>query len=107
MNIGVDLVSVVRFRKIRQADYTRWTHVFSEKEWAYAFGDARSAEHLAGIFAAKEAAMKAYGKASVKKFRLFEVRHDSSSGAPALTRRGASLSISHDKNMAIAVVLVV
>ena len=83
----------------------RWDRVFSEAEWAYAFRDAKSAQHLAGIFAAKEAAMKAYGRAGVKEFRSFEVRHNAS-GAPALAVRGSSLSISHDKHMAIAVVLV-
>lgn len=105
MNIGVDLISVRKFGKIKRADYKPWSRVFSPREWKYAFGDASSAEHLAGIFAAKEAAMKATGFTGVKNYRKFEITH-ALSGAPKINIKGGKVSISHDRNAAIAVVLV-
>ncbi len=103
--IGVDLISIKKFRKIKRSDYGHWERVFSSKEWAYAFGDASSAEHLAGMFAVKEAAMKATGAVGVKNYRKFEVSH-AKNGAPKLNLSKSKVSISHDRNYAVAVVLV-
>ncbi len=105
MRVGIDLVAVKKFLKVKQADYRRWSHVFTANEWAYAFRDAHGAEHLAGMFAVKEAAMKASGRAGVQYLKFFEVRH-TAQGAPSLRRAGYRVSISHDRTYAIAVVLV-
>ena len=105
MNIGTDLVAVWRFRKIKKSDYAAWSRVFTEQEWDYAFHDKHSAEHLAGMFAAKEAAMKASGKAGIENLKTFEITH-TTQGAPRLNKRGYCVSISHDRAYAIAVVLV-
>ena len=101
--IGIDMVSVARFRKIKKTDYKHWSRVFRQEEWAHAFRDEHSSEHLAGIFAAKEAAMKAFGTTGAGHFFDFEVSR-TASGAPILNRK-ALVSISHDGRYAIAVVL--
>ena len=66
--------------------------------------DNNSAQHLAGIFAVKEATMKALGKTGKEQFKKIEVKH-LKSGAPRLTFKRSCVSISHDKNTAIAVVI--
>lgn len=109
-NIGIDLISIARFKKINFKDYSRWNKYFSKQEWQYAFNDNHSAEHLAGIFAAKEAAMKAYGVAGVAQFQNWEVKKNKS-GQPQIFFKGKNkkiktlISISHEKNLAIAVVV--
>ena len=103
MKIGVDLVSIRRFSRIRKTEYRSWKRVFSEAEWRYSFKDAHFASHLAGIFAAKEAAMKATGKPARDRFRNIEVGYKN--GAPSLNLSKSAVSISHDKTYAIACVL--
>ncbi len=105
MNIGIDLVAIKKFKTIKRSDYKHWSRVFSASEWKYAFGYASSAEHLAGIFVAKEAAMKATGFVGAKNYKRFEIKHDRQ-GAPKINIKGGKVSISHDQNMAVAVVLV-
>ncbi len=105
MNIGIDLISVKKFKKIKSSDYGHWERIFSLKEWGYAFDDASSAEHLAGIFTAKEAAMKATGMVGGKNYRKFEIIH-AKNGAPKINIKGGKISISHNQELAIAVVLV-
>lgn len=104
MNIGIDFVSVGRFRKIRRSDHTRWKRVFTRREWAYAFRDVRSAQHLAGMFAAKEAAIKALNLPRARSLNTIEVRHDKT-GAPSLSLPRSRVSISHAPDAAVAVVL--
>ena len=105
MSIGIDLVAVKKFKKIKKSDHSAWRHVFTDQEWGYAFGDSHSAEHLAGMFAAKEAAMKASGKVGVEHMKTFEVRH-TVAGAPVIKKKGYQVSISHDQAYAVAVVCI-
>lgn len=104
MRLGIDLVSIRRFKNIHKADYRAWDRVFSEAEWEYGFKDVHTASHLAGIFAAKEAAMKATGKTGKEYFRYFKVTHKES--APCVNIKKSALSISHDGQYAIACVMV-
>lgn len=104
--VGIDLVSIARLKKIKKSDFSHWTHVFACDEWEYAFAKPKeSVSRLADIFAAKEAAMKAYRLVGVKNFRRFRVCYDHF-GVPSLHLRKANLAISHDQNMAIAVVII-
>lgn len=104
MKLGLDLVAVDRFNGIKKNDFNKWSKVYSKKEWACAFKSVKSAQRLAGIFAAKEAAMKAVGKVGPAYFRKWEIKHELS-GKPVLKPKGL-LSISHDKNLAIAIVII-
>lgn len=105
MNIGIDLISIDKFRRIKISDFKHWRHVFTEQEWKHVFNHKiKSAERLAGIFAAKEAAMKAFGKTGVKNFLNFEISH-LPSGAPKLNKSHSKISIAHNQDTAVAVVL--
>lgn len=104
MNIGIDLVAIKKFRNVTKSDYAKWKHVFTRNEWEYAFRDSHIPEHLAGIFAAKEAAMKASGRTGITGFKEFEIMH-TAKGAPVLKRKGYKVSISHDQAYAVAVVV--
>ncbi len=121
--LGIDLVDVARLGRAIAAHGDRFlTRVFTADELAHADrirGDAR-AIHLAGRFAAKEAAMKALGTGlgGGVRFVDFEVRTDDGTGAPTLLLRAAAarhaalrgaarshLSISHIGTHATAVVV--
>jgi holo-[acyl-carrier protein] synthase len=117
--IGVDVTSIDRFKKIKKGDYLHWEKFFNETEWQYAFGLADPSEHLAGIFAAKEAVMKALGGDFVKRFDCIHIEH-AKDGKPIVRakiakkgkkgrekERKVEISISHEKNIAVAVALVV
>jgi holo-[acyl-carrier protein] synthase len=106
--IGVDLVAVARFRRLKR-DAPLFTRLFTEHERAYCLQYRDPATHFAGIFAAKEAASKALGTRAFSVLAL-EIRHDRS-GVPLLYRRRgkrlrARLSISHDRTFAVAVAIV-
>ena len=104
MNIGIDIVAIKRFKKIKKADRTHWKKVFTDQEWEYAFLRPNPALQCAGMFAAKEAAMKATEKAGSGYFIRHEILHKKS-GAPYFKNKRFSLSISHDELYAIAVAL--
>lgn len=104
MNIGIDLISVGRFKNLKVDDFANWNKTFKEQEWLYAFKDVHSAEHLAGIFAVKEAAIKVFGLADSASFGDFEVHHDSL-GKPFLNIENVAVSVSHSQEHAVAVVL--
>lgn len=119
---GVDIVSVARVaRSIADHGDRFLERVFTPAEIAYAWGSKRRDQHLAGRFAAKEAAMKALGTGwrDGIAWTDFEVAHEPS-GRPVLRVTGRSgdiareaggvewwLSISHTDDAAIASVIIV
>ena len=115
--VGIDLVSVARIEKMVQ----RWgakflKRVFTDDEIAYAGKKPRPALSLAARFAAKEAFFKAVSRRKVGGigFKHIEVVIDEG-GMPSLVVHGparqalatdsAALSISHDRELAVAVVV--
>jgi len=108
VRVGVDIVHIPRFeRAIERWGERLLRRLFVEEELAD-----RRVEHLAGVFAAKEAFLKALGRGlsglSWHDIRVF----DDQGGAPRLwasERVGfkgqAALSISHEGEYAIAVCL--
>lgn len=114
MRVGCDLVSIERVEKI----YKKHTHAFldkflSPKEQALIKNPAT----LAGFWAAKEAASKALGVGISKHCGFLDMTiSKSKKNAPKIkfckkTKRKfhikkASLSISHDKGLAMAVVVI-
>ncbi len=119
MRVGLDLVDVRRMREsIDRFGDRLMQRLFSDQEIAYAKAhDARTAEHLAARFAAKEAAVKAFSLSEVGAgWRDIEVRrHDDGAcslelrgrAAQAVQRLGVThiaLSLSHDGDYAGAVV---
>lgn len=106
LSVGCDIVSISRFRDcLAQGGQAFLDRLFLPHEQA-----AASVERLAGLFAAKEAACKAL---SIPAGRWLElcVIHEAS-GAPKIRLlepvpgvRDLSLSISHDGDHALAVVI--
>lgn len=119
IGLGFDLCSVYRIKKTcRRSGEKFLDRVFTPIEKAYSLKKKNPFPHLAGMFAAKEAARKAFGDSIGEiGWKKIEVLH-SPSGRPILNMYGAAkeklsvmgiqrthLSISHDKTQAIAVVI--
>ena len=102
MNVGIDLVHIPSFqRRIQDPDFLE--RVFLPSEYTQ-----RNPAHLAGIFAAKEAYMKACGKK--KEWLSLEIAADAS-GKPTISELPhspyiASVSITHEHEYAAAVVVI-
>jgi len=107
--VGIDIVEIERFQGIKKSDFSSWNKVFKKQEWQYCFGKPLPAQHLAGIFAAKEAVMKAVGAPAMKRYTAICIEHRED-GKPiaVLSVAGVSaveISISHDKRNAVAIAL--
>jgi holo-[acyl-carrier protein] synthase len=111
--IGIDLLEIGRLERALERRPRLAERVFTESELRYANERARPGRHLAARFAAKEAALKALGTGS---FALREIevvegpppRLELHGRAAASAReRGVALSVSlsHSREMAVAVVL--
>jgi holo-[acyl-carrier protein] synthase len=110
--IGCDLVDVSRIREVF-AIKKRWKNVFSEKECAYFERHQDPWPVIAGHFAAKEAVSKALGTGFSSGIGFLDIEIDHlESGAPLVVlspkvqtlfpQSRILLSISHEKNMAVA-----
>ena len=119
VRVGLDLVEISRIQESLDRFGERFLHrLFSDGEIAYAKArPARSAEHLAARFAAKEAAIKAFSLAEAgMAWRDIEVKRGEDGAchlalhgraAEAAERLGVThiaLSLSHDGDYAGAVV---
>lgn len=108
MNCGVDIIEISRIRGAVERNSSFLSKVFSENEIEYFRANGERFESLAGFFAAKEAFVK-YKKTGIRGLGLSEisVEHEGL-GAPFVVFRGerqkVSLSISHGKTHAVAVV---
>lgn len=99
--IGIDIVEIKRFSLKKNI-----IKIFTKEELDYASSKANYCQSLAGIFAAKEAALKAYGlKISSIIRKKIEIRHINN--IPILyidsVKTNASISLSHDGDYAVAV----
>ena len=118
--IGIDLVEVPRIRKLIKKDNKFINKVFEENEVNYCEKRKHKAIHYAARFAAKEAFLKAMGKGWYRgmTWKDISVENDSM-GKPELKLTGKafenfkemeynniSLSISHTKEVAIALVMI-
>ena len=105
-SVGIDLVDVSRFSKFKKhAPHPFLAKVFTKYELDYCWKFKEPATHLAGIFAAKEAASKALGVARYP-FAEIEICHDKS-GKPYARKNGRTLpvaiSITHTATFAAAI----
>lgn len=121
LGLGTDLVAVSRVEEILARHQERFLHrVFTRAEQAECLGRARPARHLAARLAAKEAAMKALGTGWGLGVRWQDIEVRSGGKTPPALRLGgqakrlaesrgvrqALVSLSHDGDYAIAVVVV-
>jgi len=115
LGIGIDLTEVDRYRFDERGRAWFARKIYTPYEMEYAYRKRYPAERLAGFFAAKEAARKAFGFAIP--WREVGVIH-LSSGKPTLTFTGKSatlmervgarsvhLAITHTRESACAVVV--
>lgn len=112
MNCGVDIVNVKRFLNIKDNFINKY---FTEEEILYIKSKGNSVETIAGLYAAKEAFLKAIG-INLSKYALkdIEILHDN--GKPIfnindkikkeIDKSNFSLSISHEEDYAISFVIV-
>jgi len=109
--IGIDLVKVERIAKvIENKKFLDKTFSKTEIEYARAKGEINFAQTLAGMFAAKEAVLKALGTGIVDlNLANVEILH-SDLGQPYCKLedgRVVNVSISHDGGMAVAAAMIV
>ncbi len=122
LGVGTDIVAIERIEKLVEEYGERFTaKVYTERELVNAEGKGpRRVQHLAGLFAAKEAVLKALGTGQSQGARLQDVElTPQDSGAPEVTLHGAvrdrfesdkgsavHVSISHDGGMAVALAII-
>ncbi len=109
--IGIDIIATDRLKVIREDEYTYWSKYFTIEEWRYCFSRDNPSYHLGGIYAAKEAVIKAVGGPPLGRLDRISVGHDST-GKPNVVISGdenisqsINVSISHDSSIAVAVAL--
>lgn len=107
VRLGSDLVHVPRFARLMAEQPNFIERVFSQEELR-ATDQALDPQHIAGLFAAKEAVLKATGQKAGQWFNV-KVTH-AKNGAPQVSLRDQpdvliSISISHDGEYAQAVAI--
>jgi holo-[acyl-carrier protein] synthase len=76
-SIGIDIVDVNRFRSLPISDHRRfYKRIFNEYEFQYSIQFLDPYTHFAGIFAAKEAIIKAMSNFFSLKLSLISIYHD-------------------------------
>lgn len=114
MNIGTDIVDIKRFEKLK-TDRLFMEKIFLSSELEYIKSRNNNTATIAGIYAAKEALLKAF-KMGINNYPLkdIEIMHDSNN-APYIVlhndikqsnEKEIDVSISHDGDYAIAIVIV-
>ena len=105
IGIGIDIVEVARIERLREEYGPKFlSRIFTPMELSYAMAKKRSAETLAGRFAAKEAFMKAWGRRLA--WKGIEVG-SGERGNPFILFQGEKyleVSISHERGYAVSVV---
>lgn len=98
--IGTDIVKISRIEKSLNKDSFK-NMVYSENEINYC----KSAESFAGLFAAKEAYLKALGAGINKRLNQIEILHNEKGKPYIYNVENSDISISHDGEYAVATVI--
>ena len=89
LRVGVDVVGVERMARLVEENEGIADTIFTAAEQEYCRGKRRSAEHMAGRFAAKEAVLKAFGTGIGQRMRWTDVEiMRGSSGRPHVRLHG-------------------
>jgi holo-[acyl-carrier protein] synthase len=118
IGVGIDVVPIARFESASARTVQLIERLFTPRERFTAGGVPRTAESLAGRFAAKEAVAKALGSPGGMSWHDCEVVVVEGNGQPSLQIRGTvaaradllgvrswHLSLSHDGGIASAIVI--
>ncbi len=117
--VGIDIVAIARIQSLWAKHGHRFLQrVFTDGEIAYCTARTFAAQHLAGRFAAKEAAAKALGTGLMAGIGFKDIEVVKHAGPPRIILHskaqemaeslGAAqihLSISHDRGCAVALVI--
>lgn len=116
MQIGVDIEDIKRFEsKTLENDSNFLNHIYTQNELDYCFSFAHPAQHLAARFCAKEAVVKALTNVCSDHISYNEIevlKRENDSPYINILKNGMidnsliSLSLSHDRDKAIAFVVV-
>ena len=101
--VGIDIEKVSNFKEV--TDYREdnfYTQNFTQQEIAHCILQANPLQSFAGLFAAKEAIVKADNQLKNKNFNSIEIKHDLQ-GRPLY--RNFQISISHTDEHAIAIAI--
>lgn len=102
--IGIDIVEIDRVRK--KVNNNRFDKIFTDKELAYALSKNNYTQTLSGIFAAKEAIVKAYNLSLAYIIsKRIEIIYKNSKPFGLIDGKliDGEISISHDKDYAISI----
>ena len=101
LKIGTDIIQISRIEKsIKKQSFLNCVYTENEREYC------KSPQNYAGLFAAKEALVKALGIGIDRQLNSYEVLHKDS-GEPYFPQfENSSVSISHDGDYAIAAVII-
>lgn len=112
MSNGIDLVYINRFKSLINKNF--FNKIFTENELKYINFRNNDLGTIAGIYASKEAFLKAIKK-GINDYSLKDIEINHNNSVPYITlynelieynNKNISLSISHDENYAIASVLI-
>lgn len=107
VSVGIDIVDINRFRNLTPKKNPKFFEkIFSKSEISYCLKFKNSSEHFAGKFAVKECVRKCVRK----NVRFIDIITSHKNSGPQVTIKNKpeynfKVSISHEKNIAIAVVL--
>lgn len=114
MNIGIDMVLITRFDKIKN-DTDRMNKIFTNEELQYILKTNYNSATMAGIFASKEAFFKSIKKGinnySIKDIEILHNKNNApyvklhNSLFNDFANKSFDVSISHDGDYAIAIVI--
>lgn len=100
MKVGTDIIRISRIEKSLTNEHFKES-TFTENEISYC----KRAENFAGLFAGKEAYLKAVGTGINCRLNTIEILHDEK-GRPYLSGiPNSDISISHDGDYAVATVI--
>lgn len=107
LGIGIDIVETNRFKKLPYSSHKAfYKKIFVESEIKYCLKHKNASQHFAGKFALKEAVKKSISR----DIRMIDIltSHDASKPQVKLRKNlpyGFIASVSHDSNVAVAVVI--
>ena len=111
--VGIDIESVKRFRSLLNSK-DKLKRIFSSHEYNYAINKSNPEQCFAGIWCAKEATIKAFGKKKKLNVKQIEIRCSKNNAPEAVVSKNVklnlkyiiSISISHTKDFATAVAVI-
>lgn len=114
LKVGIDIESVKRFRSLLNSKY-KLKRIFSSHEYNYAINKINPEQTFAGIWCAKEATIKAFGKKKKLNVKQIEIRCSKNNPPEAVVSKNIklnlkysiSISISHTEDYASAVAILI